>query len=90
MNIKFECPKCGSFMYGSSGCVSGPVTRHCHGNEKIRCDFSFPEEEDWKHFLIVHDDGTTGRFLSKEEWDSHRKIAKVYGALFQKRHDMTR
>jgi hypothetical protein len=45
----FCYPKCGSYMFGSSLTKDGWI-RHCHGNEKWKCDYSAPEYEDHKHF----------------------------------------
>lgn len=51
---RFCCPKCGSFMFGSSNCTGpGPMIRHCYGNELVRCDFTFPDTDDRLYF---HDD----------------------------------
>lgn len=47
--IGFCCPKCGSYMFGSS-LTGGVLMRHCHGNEQWRCDYSAPESDDSKHF----------------------------------------
>ena len=46
----FECPKCGSYMFGSSSNGDNTLTRNCHGNEKWQCDFEFHEKEDSKYF----------------------------------------
>lgn len=45
----FHCPKCGSFMFGSSTNKDKSLTRHCHGNESWQCDFSFHDTEDNKY-----------------------------------------
>lgn len=46
----FRCPECGSHMFGSSGAGTDSLTRHCHGNEKWICKFSFPATDDHKYF----------------------------------------
>ncbi len=67
--LKFSCPKCGSYMYGSSERPSGVWTRHCHGNERHSCKFSFPESDDWKYFFKV----TRVPFLSAEELEEYKR-----------------
>jgi len=47
---RFECPKCGSYMFGSSQNADGTLTRHCHGNEHCSCGFTFPDSDDDKYF----------------------------------------
>ena len=47
---KFKCPECGSYMFGSSQNTDGTLTRHCHGNEKWKCNFSFNEKDDHLYF----------------------------------------
>ncbi len=49
-DLQFKCPKCGSFMFGSSTNSDGSLTRNCHGNEKWKCEFEFHESEDGKYF----------------------------------------
>lgn len=54
-DIQFKCPKCGSFMYGSSLNSDGTWTRHCHGNEMWLCDLTFHESDDDKYFIKSKD-----------------------------------
>ena len=49
-DVHFECPKCGSYMFGSSSNRDNTLTRHCHGNEMWQCDFKFNEKDDSKYF----------------------------------------
>lgn len=51
--LRFECPKCGSYMFGSTENADGTFTRQCHGNEQWRCDFEFHESEDKKYFKTL-------------------------------------
>lgn len=46
----FKCPKCGSGMFGSARNDDGTWTRHCHGNEQWKCDFTAHDSDDSKHF----------------------------------------
>lgn len=38
---RFECPECGSHMFGSSG-MGENMMIHCHGDEQINCGYSAP------------------------------------------------
>ncbi len=47
----FECPKCGSYMFGTSKCT-GPrdeMIGHCHGYEAWHCDFTWERKDDAKY-----------------------------------------
>jgi len=68
-SIDFSCPKCGSFMFGSSDCNKPVMQRHCHGNEEWKCDFTFPSTDDWKYFVK----STTSKFESPEEYEQARE-----------------
>jgi len=47
--MSFSCPKCQSYMFGSSF-ENGITTYHCHGNEEWSCNFSCSEEYFNEHF----------------------------------------
>ena len=53
--MEFHCPKCGSYMFGSSRDKDGKFTRHCHGNEIMSCGFTFPQADDDKYFRPQYD-----------------------------------
>ena len=54
----FECPKCGSHMFGTF-IKNGETYRGCHGNEKWVCDYSAPLSQDCNHFKkFVRYDGS--------------------------------
>lgn len=38
-DMRFECPECGSHMFGSSG-TGENMEVHCHGDERISCHYS--------------------------------------------------
>lgn len=63
--VEFECPVCGSCMFGSSDCHKEVMIRHCHGDEQRRCDFSFPSTDDWKYFVMRK----VSHFESKVEFE---------------------
>lgn len=59
MDLSFKCPDCGGSSFGSAATTSepaGPLHRYCHGNDagdgRAGCKFSWPEKDDWKHFLL--------------------------------------
>lgn len=58
---RFQCPRCGGSSFGSilldpEHLVMSPMHRYCHGNDAgdgvAGCDFNWPDEDDWKHFLV--------------------------------------
>lgn len=68
---KFECPRCGGSSFGSVLLDPGnpgasPMHRYCHGDDAgdgaVGCIFDWPDEDDWKYFLV------NGVKLSKSEY----------------------
>jgi len=55
IRTEFCCPKCGSYMFGSSQEDGKDMIRHCHGNEQWRCGFTFPQKDDHLYFKEVSD-----------------------------------
>jgi len=52
-NREFRCPKCRSYMFGSSGVKdSDDRVYHCHGNEKWSCDFEAPSWEEFQKYFV--------------------------------------
>jgi hypothetical protein len=58
---KFKCPLCGGSSFGSAILdPNTPVTsrmhRYCHGDDAgdgvAGCTFNWPDEDDWKYFLV--------------------------------------
>ena len=56
----FQCPQCGGSSFGSTlldpSNPSGAMHRYCHGDDAqdgiAGCTFNWPEEEDWRYFLV--------------------------------------
>src|SRR5688572_12362170 len=52
-NREFRCPKCRSYMFGSSE-KKGSTDRvyHCHGNGEWTCDFLAPSWEEFQKYFV--------------------------------------
>jgi hypothetical protein len=54
--MKFTCPQCGTFCYGSSQNRDGTLTRECHGfgdghqTKPGPCNFTWHEDDDHLYF----------------------------------------
>lgn len=77
-DIAFICPECDSSYYRStykvenSKIVEGTLVRHCRGNDDDGCGFTWPQQDDWKHFAVV----TTTRFSSAEEYEAAHEVER--------------
>lgn len=41
--LRFKCPKCGGFRFGTSGCTGGNPQGHCHDflPDRSRCNYTW-------------------------------------------------
>lgn len=68
---KFQCPLCGGSSFGSvlldpEEPAASSMHRYCHGNDAgdgvAGCKFNWPDEDDWKYFLV------DGKKLNQKEF----------------------
>lgn len=65
---EFECPDCGSSCFGTMNPLDPADLRirQCHGEGYSPCGFSWPVQDDWKYFVVLH----KMKFESQEEYAS--------------------
>lgn len=76
---RFECPLCRGSSFGSTLLdpakpATSPMHRYCHGADggdgQAGCTFDWPDEDDWKYFLVE------GKRLSKEDFAAHMNMIR--------------
>jgi len=83
---RFQCPQCGGSSFGSvlldpeSPAVSR-MHRYCHGDDAedgiAGCTFNWPEEDDWRYFLVDGQKLTQEEFRRVEEEIRHLSIEGI-------------